>query len=619
MSNEGRMNNKKKIDKAKLTKIGLGLSVLLVFAIIVGITFKGSTSKADEEDYLVDNLKVTKVTSTSAMLSWDECKDCKEYGVYKKASDGTYNKVKKTTSISYTIESLEPGQFAGTYTVVKYMDKNSDADIISVANHRKVVNVLTRPEGVTGLVCINKDELDAMNENKYIELQWNSAKGADFYNIYIKKENEIKYNFVQQVSSNKSKVNIDKKYLDNDVKIWVETVASKNLEKMKNERIDSNNTISLRISKDSLQLCQKSPYSKNKIDISWKSNSKIKIESLDFYILGDSSWKFQGKAKITEEKYTISKLQPNRVYDIKVITDNGEEYGRYRFVTIPEKVERVEVRNITDDSATLVWNDIKTKQYGIFIYDEAKKGYIMRGKTTSGNIHKLSGLSSYTYYKIIVAPISSVTDKGDDYSIIDEPCASFQTKVGKVKNLKIEEMTSSSVKVEWDKMSYATGYNVYVYNKKSENIVKESTVDNNYIYKPNKGENIDVTIKVEAYVERTNGNKKEREVSYVMSEVSAFNMLNYPTNVHIEKKVKGYIKLEWAKVYGAEKYLVYTVDTNADGTKKYNYVGETFKQFYEFEIDSLKEKTVFAVKAICDYNGEKIESNYSKECEYVNN
>ena len=190
MSNEGRMKNKKKIDKAKLAKIGLGLSVLLVFAIIVGITFKGRTSKADKEDYLVDNLKVTKVTSTSAMLSWDECKDCKGYGVYKKASDGTYNKVKKTTSISYTIESLEPGQFAGTYTVVKYMDKNSDADIISVANHRKVVNVLTRPEGVTGLVCINKDELDAMNENKYIELQWNSAKGADFYNIYIKKENE---------------------------------------------------------------------------------------------------------------------------------------------------------------------------------------------------------------------------------------------------------------------------------------------------------------------------------------------------------------------------------------------------------------------------------------------
>ena len=56
MSNEGRMKSEKKISKTKLAKIGLGLSVLLVFAIIVGITFKGRTSKADKEDYLVNFL-----------------------------------------------------------------------------------------------------------------------------------------------------------------------------------------------------------------------------------------------------------------------------------------------------------------------------------------------------------------------------------------------------------------------------------------------------------------------------------------------------------------------------------------------------------------------------------
>lgn len=618
MNKEGKLKNKIMRNNAKLVKMGFGLSVLVVFAIIVAITFKGKASKADEEDYLVDNLRVTKVTTTSATLSWNESKDCKGYVVYKRISDGTYDRVKKTSTTSYTIGNLEPGQFAGTYAVVKYIDKEHDSDIIGVANYRKVVNVLTRPEDVTGLRCTNKEELDVVNNNQYIDLKWDNVKGADYYNIYIKKESDSKYDFVQEVHGINSRINVDKKYVDTTVKIWVESVASKNNEEMKSERINSNNTISLRISKDILKLCQKCPYSNDKIDISWKNSSKV--ESLEFYMLGDSRWKLLGTAKTKDCKFTISNLQSNSVYNIKVITNKGEEYGRYRFVTVPKNIDKVKVENITDDSVILTWNGTKTNKYGIFVYDESKKEYVMRNKFYIKNSYLLTGLSSFTFYKIIVAPIIDVPEKGNEYySITGEPSATFQTKIGKVRNLKIAQMTTDSVKIEWDKISYATGYNVYVYNKKGENICKESTMECSYTYKSNKVENIDVTIKVEAYIERLNPNtnEKEREVSYSISEISAFNTLNYPTNVHIENRVKDYIKLTWAKVYGAENYLVYTVDINDDGTKKYNYVGDTKKQFYEFEIDSLKEKTVFVVKAICNYNGEKIESDYSKECEYV--
>ncbi|MDE6150187.1 MAG: fibronectin type III domain-containing protein [Ruminococcus sp.] len=258
-------------------------------------------------------------------------------------------------------------------------------------------------------------------------------------------------------------------------------------------------------------------------------------------------------------------------------------------------------------SVTLSWNEVNGAEgYNVYQYNNTKKAWVCVGKTEASinTSYTVSRLTAGTNYEFAVKAYAIASD-GRELLSTAYTTVSATTYLSNVSGFKASTVSSSEVKLSWNKVSGAKGYIVYRYdnaNKKWVRVTKTSTNVNTYTVKNLKsGTNYKFAVK--AY-KTLNG---KEVVSKTYPTVTEYTNPANVTGFKTAGTTTDAIKLSWNKVSGAQGYIVYKYDSSK---KKYIRVVKTNGTNNTYTVGKLKAGTTykFAVKAYVTSNGKEITS-----------
>lgn len=208
--------------------------------------------------------------------------------------------------------------------------------------------------------------------------------------------------------------------------------------------------------------------------------------------------------------YTDEDVNSGKTYQYKVRcywTIGGTNYyGNYSSVvsvtTPPAKVSGVSTAVRSSTYLTLSWDKVSgASGYRIYRYNTDTQAYEKVITLTSGSTvsYKITGLAAAKEYQFKVRAYRKV----DGVSTWGSSSAAYKdsTKPGQTKSLKASSK-SSAVTLTWNKVTRASGYQVYRYNSKTKKYEKLATVKGNttFSYKNTKlKKGTTVKYKVRAY------------------------------------------------------------------------------------------------------------------------
>lgn len=208
--------------------------------------------------------------------------------------------------------------------------------------------------------------------------------------------------------------------------------------------------------------------------------------------------------------YTDEDVSSGKTYQYKVRcywTIGGTNYyGNYSSVvsvtTPPAKVSGVSTAVRSSTYLTLSWDKVSgASGYRIYRYNTDTQAYEKVITLTSGSTvsYKITGLAAAKEYQFKVRAYRKV----DGVSTWGSSSAAYKdsTKPGQTKSLKASSK-SSAVTLTWNKVTRASGYQVYRYNSKTKKYEKLATVKGNttFSYKNTKlKRGTTVKYKVRAY------------------------------------------------------------------------------------------------------------------------
>ena len=135
----------------------------------------------------VTSLKYKATSYNSISLSWKKSKGATKYIIYRATSkDGTYKKIKTTTSTKYEQKKVASGKVY-YYKVVPYTDK--------IPGKEKVIKAYTTPDKITKINI-------SVSENS-ITITWSKAKGAASYEIQRSTQKNSGYEKIAEVTKKK--------------------------------------------------------------------------------------------------------------------------------------------------------------------------------------------------------------------------------------------------------------------------------------------------------------------------------------------------------------------------------------------------------------------------------
>ncbi|MBA4686391.1 MAG: family 10 glycosylhydrolase [Candidatus Galacturonibacter soehngenii] len=135
----------------------------------------------------VKGLKYKRESFNSLTLSWKASTGATKYTIYRATSkNGTYKKIKTTTSTTYRLKNVKCGKIY-FYKIVPYKDK--------LPGKEKIIKANTIPDKVTKLKATVKDNT--------ITLTWKKAKGAVTYEIYRSNKKNSGFTKVAEIKKTK--------------------------------------------------------------------------------------------------------------------------------------------------------------------------------------------------------------------------------------------------------------------------------------------------------------------------------------------------------------------------------------------------------------------------------
>lgn len=243
------------------------------------------------------------------------------------------------------------------------------------------------------------------------------------------------------------------------------------------------------------------------------------------------------------------------------------------------QVKNLKATSRTESSISISWSSVSgAKGYRVYRYDSSEGGWVYE-KTTSSTKCTVSGLSSAKNYKLRVRAYSG-SDKKTYGAYSDTLSTATSPKA--VKNLKATDITTTTLKLTWSKVTRATGYRIYIYDLSSSSWKKVGTTSKTECNI--KGLNAGQTYKFKVRAYYNNG-KSDFYGDYS----SVCNTAAKPekvTGLTASSATSNSITLKWNKVSGATEYQVYkyvdsawskvaTVKSNtctiAANSKKYSY------------------------------------------------
>ena len=275
-------------------------------------------------------------------------------------------------------------------------------------------------------------------------------------------------------------------------------------------------------------------------------------------------------------------------------------YSKAAKITVG-KVTNIKVSKYTTSEIIVTWKKVKNATgYKLYLYNSSKKKYEYKGKTKN-NLYTINKLKIATQYKVRVR--AYINDSNKDYNGSYSDILTTATKPNIVENLKVTNNGDTTINLEWDRVTRATGYKVYIYNNTTKKFEYKAITNNNSITVTGLGQSNTYKFKVRAY-------KIADNVKYhgaYSTEIESFTKPSQVSGMKTSSNSTTSITIAWNSLVRAEGYRVYKYNNS---TKKYEYIGQTKEN--KFTISSLDPATgyKFKVRAFMTYNGTRYYGSY---------
>ena len=356
--------------------------------------------------------------------------------------------------------------------------------------------------------------------------------------------------------------------------------------------------------------------SSSTIKLTW--NKVSGAEGYVIYRYNTSTKKYQRIAKSKNLTFTDKKLASGKSYKYavrayKYISGTevlSKSYPEVTTVTKPADVTGFKAASSSESTIKLTWNKASGADgYIVYRYNNSTKKYerIAKGKNLSYTDKKLTLGNSYKYAVRAYKTVGKNEILSTSY-----PQITAKTSLSNVTGFKSSAVSDSAVKLTWNKVSGADGYIVYRYNtsiKKYERIAKAEKFE---FTDENLAPGTSFKYAIRAY-KIVNGKEilspsfPEAVTSTPPSDVTDFTASSSSGTS---------IDLTWSESEGADGYVVYRFDTEAN-----KYVRITKIEDLELKDENLTPGTSYkyAIRAYKTINGKEVLSRSYPSITYTLN
>ncbi len=542
------------------------------------------TSNSNKIDK-VSGLKASNYKYKSVKLTWNAVSGAQGYKLY------TYNSsTKKYTLLkdvgnktSYT-DTSKNAINKTSYSVVAY--KTVDGKLI-VSGYSSTYAY--KPPEIT-LSKVTSVKQSSATKNS-INLTWKKVSNANCYLVYKysdKDKKYIKYASLTTNSCDVKKLSSNKTYsfkvravLKLYGKIYYGPYSSvytayTSLADVKNLKISNVTTSSYKLS--------------------WSKVSGAK--GYEIYKYDSAKKKYVKTKTVTETSYKVSGLSAGKsdIYKVRAYKKTPVGTLRSTFTdlfyasTSPSKPKGLKASNITKNSLKLTWKKVPNANcYLVYKYSDKDKKYIKYASltTNSCNVKKLSANKTYSFKVRAVIKLH-----GNIYYGAYSSVYTAYTSLADVKNLKISNVTTSSYKLSWSKVSGAKGYEIYKYDSETKKYVKIKTVtETSYKVTGLSAGKSDI-YKVRAYKKTPIGTLKSTFTDLYYASTSP----SKPKGLKASNITEDSAKLSWKKISNADGYIVYVLNSK---TNEFERVSKVSANSLNLSKLSSKKSYTYVVKAYC--------------------
>ncbi len=323
---------------------------------------------------------------------------------------------------------------------------------------------------VEAVISERVKSVEAKVDGNVIDLSWDEVKGTAEYEIYYGKDGS-EFEKIASVTENKYTVK--------------SSPSSRNVFKIravyKNAVVTSygeySEEFSIFIPPEKVTSLKVTEKTSNSVSLSWKKVNAA--DKYDVFIYKNGKW--VKTAETTVLTATVSGLSANTSYKFKVRAyDNntslyGEDSDTVTARTNLSAVKGIKANAVAATSVTLTWNKVKgADSYTVYQYKNGSWKSVGKTSKTSLAVKSLKSNKKYSFrVKAYSSKTKVYSDSSSTFNAVTIPVT--------VKKLKASSVKATSVKLTWDKVSGATGYQIYR-STNGKKWTKIGTVSSKYNY-----------------------------------------------------------------------------------------------------------------------------------------
>ena len=531
---------------------------------------------------------------TGIALSWEKVEPATGYKVYRMTEDAeelNENSLVATiddnTQITYKDDAVEADQ-TYIYKVVAYRNKTDEEGSDKWESQNPAVVTAVSPKWTSG-----KPAVTFMSPSSdQATLTWDAVSDAKGYEVYTYANGGCDYNSAKEVKDTKYQLTgLQAGQVYQYVVCPYKTVEGFRVYGASSDVVD----VETKLGNSTIQAAV-AAY--NQIKVNWAQTAQA-----DGYELYRNDQLYKTVNGISN-CYLVDTVACGTTYNYKVRpfrNVNGKKvYGEFSTqVSAVTSLPAASMNKVTEvDYKTLdvSWNQgTGATGYELYRSTSSNSGFALVKDITNGNTltYRDTGLNIGTtyYYKVKAYR----TENGKKVYAPESGVISATVTLGTVTGLKATPTAYNRIELTWNKMSYATGYELYY----------STSPNGNYKFLKKLGKN---SVKfrwskaqcgVTYYFQIRPIQKVKKVINYgsFSQAASAMTTIGVPTKVQVSKVTYDSITLKWKAPKGAKQYKIYVADSK-DGT--YKYLMTTKKKSLTFKNLATGKTYYYKVSAVRD-------------------
>lgn len=538
----------------------------------------------------VTGLKVLAVDRTGTTISWNKLDVADGYVVSRKERDAngdTYQvltEIKTNDTVSFKDEKTTVDKFY-TYKVTAYRKRTESENWES--------ETPAMVDGIAGVASLAEPTVDFMSPSSdQATLTWKAVPGAEGYEVYTYANGKCDYSSAKEVKDTKYQLTgLQAGQVYQYVVCPYKTVEGFRVYGASSDVVE----VETKLGNSTIQAAV-AAY--NQIKVNWAQTAQA-----DGYELYRNDQLYKTVNGISN-CYLVDTVACGTTYNYKVRpfrNVNGKKvYGEFSTqvsaVTSLPATSMNKVTAVDYKTLDVSWNQgTGATGYELYRSTSSNSGFALVKDITNGNTltYRDNGLNIGTtyYYKVKAYR----TENGKKVYAPESGVISATVTLGTVTGLKATPTAYNRIELTWNKMSYATGYELYY----------STSPNGNYKFLKKLGKN---SVKfrwskaqcgVTYYFQIRPIQKVKKVINYgsFSQTASAMTTIGAPTKVQVSKVTYDSITLKWKAPKGAKQYKIYTSDSK-DGT--YKYLMTTKKKSLTFKNLATGKTYYYKVSAVRD-------------------